>query len=674
MKGKDQKTDGRQSDIIVEHIGRFDGAAFGTVRDATIKNDEALLQIDASHSGVITRNGMFYSPKKMRDGIKSFTKPYNIPILVNHDMDETPFGRVVDAEYADFTKIYRDDNLTSMVSSTLKARKDDVHNKAATDLYNLLEQKGFLSDFGNKYSGLGAARVYMKIIDPAAIEKIKDGRYDTMSVSFGRGNLWCLECGDYAMGEGCEHSMWDDNVLMPDRHNYFEISFVNAPADVLAKISNQPDYPNLAFMSAADSARHLVDGVERQTIILSNKTVLATESQEADTTTVGQIEDNQATTNVEQDKAETMKNPEVISDGTVEVNVATDEIKVENQESSVTIDAATTEDSAKTEQQDTAEQIVEDNSETTKVEEPAKDEVKPMLIDILSKDSYIAAVNSYIDSLSDEEKAKQESLRLTAELSDTASFLGPNESFIVIDEGHVAIGLALLDKYDAPMKAKIIKKLTDKQAEFDAAKAAAQKPAEDTAQEPANDGAQNSVIFDLSTLEKLSKEDKQKIFDSLYELCSDSNQSIKAIKQENIMLKFDVDAFVDTTAKVEDKFGELFIKVKPLIVDSIVSSEIAFGRAEKSELEQKTSDYSSLDSAQLLEKFDFYSQMEDNKDVPSATIGVTEDINTDNVIEQPVEPKSEPVVKQKQNKSKNIAVKDLEVEKQLAQIGRDWKD
>lgn len=668
----DLKTAIRKSDVVIDHIGRFDVGLLGTVRDATIKNDEALLQIDASHAGVITRNGMFYSPKKMRDGVKTFTKPYNIPILVNHDMEVTPFGRVVDAEYADFTRIYRDDNLTGMVSATLRAKKDEAHNKAATELYNLLDQKGFLADFGNKYSGLGAARIYMKIVDPAALEKIKDGRFDTMSVSFGRGNLWCMDCAGYAMSDDCEHGFFDDNVLMPDKHAFIETSFVNAPADILAKISNEPDYPNLSYLAAnSDSARHIVDGIERETIILGNKTVLSAESvEDVAVVKTEEIKDTQVIEQTVEDTGEDMKkkNKEVPAESTV-----VDEV--------VIVDDVVA----------TVETVVADEAapviETAPIEAPAEtvvaDEVveKPMLIDILSKDSYIAAVNAYIDSMSDEEKAKMETLRLTAELTDTATFCGPNESFIVVDEGHIAIAQALLDSHDGPKKEKISKKLADKKAELDAAKALSVNTEEAVADEtttgePAVDGAKWFVNFDTALVDQFGKEDKQKIFDYLYDLCSDSNKSIKQIKQENIMLKFDVDAYSDTTAQVEDKFNELYAKVKPLIVDSIVGNEIAFGKAEKSELEQKTSDYMALDSVQVLDKFDFFSKMQDNKSVEPDAIGVSGDNKQkDSVVDPIVETVVNPAAPNKQNKSKNLAVKDLVVDKKLlAELDRDWKN
>jgi hypothetical protein len=274
MSFKDERVKLHKDDIVVEHIARFSDSAIGVITDASFNNDEALFQIDSTHAGTITRNGMFYSPRNIADGVKTFTSPYNIPVLVNHDLETEPLGRVVDAEYVDFTKTYKDAALNKLVSRVMRRKKDErLQNNYTTDLYDYLLNEGMLDAYGNTYSGIGAARTYMKITDRVAVQKMKDGRFDTMSVSFSRGNLWCMDCRAYALTDECEHGLMDDNILLPTKHGYIEQSFVNAPADVLAKHSNDVNYPELAFLGAArDHVTHLVqeDGIQYDTIILTS--------------------------------------------------------------------------------------------------------------------------------------------------------------------------------------------------------------------------------------------------------------------------------------------------------------------------------------------------------------------------------------------------------------------
>lgn len=593
-----------KSDRITDNISRFDDSTLGKITDMSIKNDQALLQIDASHSGIVNGNGMFYSPRKMKDGVVSFTKPYKIPILVNHDTNVDPLGRVVKAEYADFTKSYKDNHLTALVSAVMKNRsKDEVHNQHAAELFKYLRDKGMLAAYGNTYSGLGATRIYMNVTDWQAVEKIKDGRYDTMSVSFSRGDLWCMDCNNYFTSDACSHSWSDDNVLMPDSHKYMEVSYVNVPADVLAKMSNEQNYHELAMATMSDSVSRKMVGDKESNIITINTGINSFEDSEVSTDEQIELENNtEANLQDEDDMKPKDKQQEpaaatepVVNDGAATEPVVEDKAPTE---------PATTEPAAATEP-------VTDTAPATEVEKPA-------LFDILNKDSYAKAVNSFIEAAKEEDKARLSAGLIDLTQLDSLTGVGPENSFIVTNSVQAEIALALLDSHEAKTrdKNKIKKRIEAAKTELEkVADAAAQTQQQDSQSQSA------STEFNIETIDSLSKEIKQTIFNKLFAECSVDNKEVKLMKQEIVLLGLETDSFKDESNEFEVKYTELLAKVKPLIVDSIVTSEIRLGKADKSEYDAKISSYNETQLDELLVKFDFFSKIEDNNiDNSDATV------------------------------------------------------
>jgi hypothetical protein len=165
--------------------------------------------IDATHGGYVNRNFYFYTAgQPMQDSTESWTKPYNKPIIKNHNLTggmfggdaSEPLGRVIKAEYID--------------------QKDD---------------RGFI-------------RLTALITDEEAIQKIQDGRYLTVSVgSRPAGPVLCSICMKDLLKTGlCEHDRGEkypivneeDEVigyqtahLIFDRLEYKECSIVGEPAD-----------------------------------------------------------------------------------------------------------------------------------------------------------------------------------------------------------------------------------------------------------------------------------------------------------------------------------------------------------------------------------------------------------------------------------------------------------
>ena len=176
----------------------------GAVKDGT----NLICNVAASHSGTLINNRV-YPPEKMRKGIKSWTSPYKKPVLVNHDEEGDPIGRVIKAKY--------------------------VKTPRGMDG---AEYKPVLKPS----DGYGYVDLAVKITDQAAIQKIMDGRYETVSVRMSTDQARCSVCGiDWADEGPCEHmpgKKYDGKLayMTTGDLTYREVSFVNIPADEFARV------------------------------------------------------------------------------------------------------------------------------------------------------------------------------------------------------------------------------------------------------------------------------------------------------------------------------------------------------------------------------------------------------------------------------------------------------
>ena len=112
------------------------------------KGYSLVCEVDATHSGTLINNRI-YPPESMRKGVRSWTAPYKKPVLVNHDDSQDPVGRVIAAKYL----------------------KTDL-GISEKDYKPILRES----------EGYGYMRLTVKVTDPEAIQKVLDGRYDTVSV------------------------------------------------------------------------------------------------------------------------------------------------------------------------------------------------------------------------------------------------------------------------------------------------------------------------------------------------------------------------------------------------------------------------------------------------------------------------------------------------------------
>ena len=197
----------------------------GSVSKLTVK-------MEASHSGIINKNGWFYTPVGMKDGAGSFVSPYNKPVLVNHNQQSDALGRVIASEYEAYPSAAQVD-----LGDTLDSVS--VRNK----IIDYTHSEAFLAD-GHK--GLGHLILTVEITDADAIERLLDGRYLTVSISGDTEQAVCSTCGQDRKNladddEYCNHyrgEVYDGerSFLIAGAMTFREVSFVNSPADEHANV------------------------------------------------------------------------------------------------------------------------------------------------------------------------------------------------------------------------------------------------------------------------------------------------------------------------------------------------------------------------------------------------------------------------------------------------------
>jgi hypothetical protein len=213
-----------------------------------------LVQIAATHSGLVTRNNGFYLPDRMRQGAASFTKDYHKPVLLHHEEHEDPIGRIVQADYVDtsganiqdrfkdFEVKDKDGKVLGVINDQLI--KDFTSNKMPygqqVDVVRTLLRDTVLQDQG--FQGLGYIRILANITQPEAVQKLMDGRYITGSVGASTNKAVCSVCRiDWTDDGPCDHKpggIYDEAkcFIIAGDLVYDEYSFVNVPADRHSKV------------------------------------------------------------------------------------------------------------------------------------------------------------------------------------------------------------------------------------------------------------------------------------------------------------------------------------------------------------------------------------------------------------------------------------------------------
>lgn len=153
---------------------------------------------EATHSGG-NKNSTVYTSDSMMEDANSWKFPFAKPLIKNHNLNEEPVGRVVDALFD---------------QSEFDSNRDTIN-------------------------------VTFRVSDSDAMQKFADGRYKTMSIGATSGHIQCNVCGKDILKDNtfkfCGHwrgetyanatATWTVRKL-----EYKEGSIVNNPADVLAQV------------------------------------------------------------------------------------------------------------------------------------------------------------------------------------------------------------------------------------------------------------------------------------------------------------------------------------------------------------------------------------------------------------------------------------------------------
>ena len=160
--------------------------------------DSVEIKIKATHFNFVNKNAVRYTDSAVKAGANTWIAPYQKPQLIGHDKQSDPIGRITAYQI--------------------------LHTDSLSEPPDYVE-------------------LTAKITDSAAIEKIMDGRYNTVSVGSKSSKVICSECNQNIIEDGlCAHKKGALNSKgkrvhwIIDQLDYVECSFVNEPADEYARI------------------------------------------------------------------------------------------------------------------------------------------------------------------------------------------------------------------------------------------------------------------------------------------------------------------------------------------------------------------------------------------------------------------------------------------------------
>lgn len=235
-----------------------------------------LVRLEATHSGIVNGNARFYRPDRMQASSHVWTMPGRPlkPVLVRHDEQSDPLGRVIQAKYVDLSYKYADEY--PIIKDTI------FYNTDAKKRVNLYDSVDWIVDHLmplDDYRGLGYIELGAKITHPDAIRKVLNDEYLTVSVGFETDQAICSICHtDWAVDDRCEHKMGTKvdkklGYLIAGNFDYHEVSFINFPADPFAATLskgtlldslNQIFFMGLSLKDQARTVTHCHDSLESQ--------------------------------------------------------------------------------------------------------------------------------------------------------------------------------------------------------------------------------------------------------------------------------------------------------------------------------------------------------------------------------------------------------------------------
>ncbi len=416
-----------------------------------------LVQIAATHSGIITRNNGFYLPDRMRKGAQTFVKDYQKPVLLHHEDHKDPIGRVVDAAYIDTSGLIQDkyrglevkDKSGRLIGTINDELIKDFTSGAmpfgqSVDVVRTILRDTVLEDQG--YQGLGYIRILANIADPAAIQKLLDGRYITGSVGATTNKAICSVCRtDWTDSGPCEHKpggIYDEAkcFIIAGDLIYDEYSFVNVPADRHSRVL-QLDYngQSTEIEIVSDYTNRIkevqlhfpqYDSVNKENKVMDPSKIKKTDATDADGST--EIEDAVVT-----------PAPDANTQETEVIDTASDNTDGANVSDSTQSDGSVNNDVVSDNEESIEDFVVRvldsDNTLSLSSEEEQK------LYDYMWTEVE-AAVKDGSLPLNEEQLAK---VKLSTEKRDklpSSSFCGPSKTFPVTNCAHVIAARRVVDR------------------------------------------------------------------------------------------------------------------------------------------------------------------------------------------------------------------------------------
>jgi hypothetical protein len=398
--------------------------------------------MEATHAGVINRNGRFYIPSRMAEGVGTFRvaeKPTKI--MKHHDLDTDPVGIISGAR---FVPTIPDDLRDNPDVHALMSSSASIQSQLSS-FRNLL-RAGIINRDG--WRGLGHIELAGYILDKETMEQVQDGRFDAVSTNFrSPGEAYCDICGQnwgaVDFDELCDHfgqetaTLEDDDfqypvMAIPGTHKYLETSLVALEGDELATIhitdkansNNNKTYflPNSFDWEAEDHSNSTIEWKDfKEDIVMAAK--------------------NKATvlSDAEKKVSETIKKlrPDMADEQLIELS----------KKISAMYDAngfLPSQEAAELDE-DTAILYTIENIETADLQ---MDDAKIQEIENLYQEEFIKMAEENLITAEELEDAKLSTAKRKSLSKST--FCGPNRSFPVPDCAHVTAARRLIGRYKGP--------------------------------------------------------------------------------------------------------------------------------------------------------------------------------------------------------------------------------
>ena len=205
--------------------------------------------VRATHAARRTGNHGLYLPAKMMAGAASMTAPYEKPIGVHHEEKKDPIGRIKLAKYV---RTPLDSAMVRQLGDFYKLEDSVEDFDKYLDIISRLSKTGLLDN--KDFPGLGYILATGLISDPDAAQKVRDGRYQTVSITANTNRAVYNSClQDWAGEKGrCEHDPGElidgqQMFLIAGDLEYEGYDWVNCPADELASLVSIQESDNTTY-------------------------------------------------------------------------------------------------------------------------------------------------------------------------------------------------------------------------------------------------------------------------------------------------------------------------------------------------------------------------------------------------------------------------------------------